>query len=210
MSDVRVNLLPDDVRRRNVESRRNLGIAAGFGVLLLAIGGVYYWQTTRVDEAQAVVDEEQETLTALQAELASLQEYEELRELRAEGDDVLRTALGLEASIAGIMQDIASVMPPDSQLDSLTLSLTDPTPGDLGATREAYGSLVMSGQTRLGHAPGLERFLLEFDKIAAFSDLYFSNSTLDERGVSSFTSEADLGSEVLTGRYLEGLPEVLR
>ncbi len=60
------------------------------------------------------------------------------------------------------------------------------TAGQLGDARDSWGTITMTGQTRLGHAPGLERLLLEFDKIAAFSDLYFSNSTVDERGVSTF------------------------
>lgn len=210
MSDVRVNLLPEDVRRKGAESRRNVGVVAAFGVLILVIGAVYFWQLQRVDSAQAVVDEEQAALQALQAERAELQEYEELRTLREEGDQVVRVAMGREASAAGVMQDIAAVMPSDAQLDSLTMSMTEPTPPDLGDVRERYGTISMTGRTRLGHAPGLERFLLEFDKIAAFSDLYFSDSSIDEIGAASFNVDVDLGPEILTGRYAAGLPEELR
>lgn len=210
MSNVRVNLLPEDIKRRDRQNRRTGLIAIAFVVLLLLIGAAYWWALTEVDEAQAEVDEQQEILQALQADLASLQEFAELRDLRAEGDQVLQAALGGEVSVAGIMQDIAAVMPPDAQLDSLTINATGQTDPELGATRPSYGTVTLTGQTRQGHAPGLERFLLEFDKIAAFSDLYFTNSTVDERDVSTFNADLDLGPEVLTGRYVEGLPEELR
>lgn len=210
MSDARVNLLPDEQKRRDAQGRRTAGLAAGFGVLVLAIGGVYYWQVTRVNDAQAVVDEEQAELQALQAEQAELQNFAELRTLREEGDATIVAALGAEVSVAGILQDTASVMPPDAQLDALTVTVSGLTEPGLGDERAAWGTMTMSGQTRLGHAPGLERFLLEFDKIAAFSDLYFSNSTVDERGVSTFSATLELGPEVLTNRYVNGLPEELR
>lgn len=210
MSTVRVNLLPEDIKRRDRQNRRTGVIVIAFVVLLLLIGAAYWWALTEVDEAQAEVDEQQEVLQALQADLASLQEFAELRELREEGNQVLQTALGGEVSVAGILQDIAAVMPPDAQLDSLTINVTEQTDPELGATRPSYGTITLSGQTRQGHAPGLERFLLEFDKIAAFSDLYFTNSTVDERDVSTFNADLDLGPEVLTGRYVEGLPEELR
>lgn len=207
---VRVNLLPDDLQRKEQADRRNLMIGGAFVVLLVVIAGVYWLQLMDANAAQAELDEEQETLQALQAELASLQEYEELRSLREEANEVLQSALAGEASVAGILQDIASVMPPDAQLDSLTINVTGETEAELGDLRPYWGTVTVTGQTRLGHAPGLERFLLEFDKIAAFSDLYFSNSTVDERGVSTFNADLDLGPEVLTGRYANGLPEELR
>lgn len=209
-ANVQVNLLPDDVRRKGAANRRNLAIGAGFLVLIAAVGGATWVQMQRVDEAQEVVDAEQATLNALQAEQAELAEFARLRDLRKDADAVLLAAMGREASVAGILQDIATVMPPDSQLDSFTMTLTEHTPAELGDNRDKWGSITVTGQTRLGHAPGLERFLLEFDKIAAFSDLFFSNSTVNEIGVSTFNAEADLGPEILTGRYLTGLPEALR
>jgi hypothetical protein len=210
MSNVNVNLLPDDVRRKGQRSRQNTAVAVGFGVLVLAVGGVYVWQLQRVDDAQAVVDDEQAELQALQAELGELGEFEQLRDLRAEGDRVVTTAMAGEASVAGVLQDVAAVMPPDAQLATMNATVTGQTDGDLGDQRTSWGSITMTGETRLGHAPGLERFLLEFDKIDAFADLYFSNSVVDERGVSSFNAELDLGPEILTGRYLDGLPEEMR
>lgn len=209
-NSARVNLLPDDVRRKGQSSRRNAGIAAGFGVLLVVIGGVWYLQVQRVDDAQLVVDDEQARLQALQGELAELEQFADLRARRDEGDALLAAALGGEASVAGILQDTASVMPPDAQMDSLSISITGQTAAGLGDQRDSWGTMSIAGQTRLGHAPGLERFLLEFDKVAAFSDLYFSNSTVDERGVSTFTAELELGPEILTRRYATGLPEEMR
>lgn len=210
MSTVRVNLLPDTVRRRESANRRNAFIGVGFVGLLALIGAGYWLAVQDVNTAQAELDEEQATLSALRADLASLQEFSELRDLREQGDRMLQSALGAEASAAGILQDLATVMPGTAQLNSLAINLSGPNQNASGMRSLTWGSVSMSGETLHGHAPGLERFLLEMDKIAAFSDLYFSNSTVDERDVSSFSASANLGPEILTGRYANGLPEDLR
>jgi Tfp pilus assembly protein PilN len=210
MSTVRVNLLPDTVRRRESANRRNALIGVGFVGLLALIGAGYWVAVQDVNNAQAEVDEEQATLSALRADLAALQEFSELRNLREQGDRMLQSALGAEASAAGVLQDLATVMPGTAQLNSLAITLSGPNQDASGTRPTTWGTVTMSGETLHGHAPGLERFLLEMDKIAAFSDLYFSNSTVDERGVSTFSASANLGPEVLTGRYADGLPEELR
>ena len=81
-----------------------------------------------------------------------------------------------------------------------------------GTEPTSLGTLVAVGRSLNDHAPGLERLLLEFDKVAAFHDLFFTSSVLEEPETPypTFTVEAQLGPEVLTGRYLDGVPEDLR
>ncbi len=103
------------------------------------------------------------------------------------------------------------MMPSDAELGSLTVNLT-PTPGvpTLGEVITPFGTVSLGGRTLGGHAPGLERLLLELEKVSSFSGVYFTSSTVDEEGISSFTIDMNLGPEVLTRRYAEGLPEEVR
>ena len=214
MSDVRVNLLPQETADKQRASRARAGAAAGLGVIVLGIAGAWWYMGTQVDEANDELAVEQETLTALRADLAELSEFGELSQRAQEADANLAVVLGNEASLAGLMQDIAAVMPTDTELSAFNATVDTTTPPTLGDVRPAIGLISMEGRTVQGHAPGVERLMLELDKLSSLDDLFMSNSILEENelvttDVAAFSVEADLGPEALTNRYVNGLPEVL-
>lgn len=210
---VRVNLLPGEVAERNRAARQRAGLAAAAVGLLGLLGLVYLVQLNRVGDAQEQLAAEQARVAELEAELADLQEFQELEQRAEASTTILSTALGDEATLAGVLQDLASVMPSDAELNSLTVTVT-PDAGTavpaLGEPVAPFGRITLSGRTLRGHAPGLERLLLELEKVASFSAVFFSSSTVDEDGVGTFSVELNLGSEILTRRYVDGLPEELR
>ena len=214
MSDVRVNLLPQETADKQRASRARAGAAAGLGVIVLGIAGAWWYMGTQVDEANDELAVEQETLTALRADLAELSEFDELSQRAQDADANLAVVLGNEVSLAGLMQDVAAVMPTDTELTALNVTVDTATAPTLGDVRPAIGAITMQGRTVQGHAPGVERLMLELDKLASLDDLFMSNSTLEENelvttDVAAFSLEADLGPEGLTNRYVNGLPEVL-
>lgn len=209
---VRVNLLPGDVEARNKAARQRAGLAAG-GVLFLALlVALYLFQVGRVNSVEEQLEAEQQELAALQEELTSLREFQELEERLVAAEGVVATAMGGEGSVAGVLQDLAAVFPSDADLTELSIVLTgEPDDPPLGAERPGYGTLTATGRTTRGHAPGLERLLLELEKVGAFEDVYFSGSTLEEDdSFATFGVDLRLGPEVLTRRYVDGLPEELR
>lgn len=208
----RVNLLPREAEEREAR-RRAIGIGAvGLLVLLGILAGLYFFQISRVNGARDQLAEEEAERDALQAQADQLAPYADLATRRDAAVEIVTTVMAGEVSLAGVLQDVAAVMPNEAALLNLSIAVaTAPEPPagfDLGGP--AFGSLTASGETFGGHAPGVERFIIEFDKIAAFFDVFVSSSTIDEEGIATFTLEADLGAEILTGRYLEGLPEELR
>ena len=212
---VRVNLLPKASADKQRASKARAGVAAGFGVLVLGIAGAWWYMGTQVTEANDELGVEQAALATLQADLASLSEFGELSDRAEQADQDLAVVLGNEVSLAGLMQDIASVMPTDTELSALNTTIDTDAAPSLGDLRPAIGLVSMQGRTVRGHAPGVERLMLELDKLASLDDLFMSNSTLEENelvatDVAAFSVEADLGREALTGRYLDGLPEVMR
>lgn len=208
---VRVNLLPREAYARQVAARQRAGVLGGFVALLLVLGFAYWWQSAQLGDAESELADEEAVLASLEGELADLHEYEELEQRIEHDQQLIASVLADEVSFAAILQDVAAVMPSDAQFEQLSISANAATPEE-GIERPSWGTITAQGSTLANHAPGLERLLLEFDKIAAFHDLFFNSSSLDDPDddIVSFNVEAELGPEILTGRYEDGIPEELR
>lgn len=208
---VRVNLLPQETSAKQAAARQRNGLIGAGAVVILALGATSVWQSGRVSDAEDRLAEEQAVLVALQADQQQLSEFADLESRIGESDTLIAEALATEVSFAGVMQDVASVMPSDAQLESLTVTVNTAAPVP-GVETTSYGTMVAVGRSLNNHAPGLERLLLELDKVVAFHDLFFTSSVLEEptEPYPTFTIESQLGPEVLTGRYFDGVPEGLR
>lgn len=208
---VKVNLLPQESKRDAAAQQQRVGAGIAGLVLIGLLGGAWYYQQTRIDDAEQRLAEQQQVLADRQARQGELAVYAELRAEREAADQKIIASLGGEISAAGIMQDLALVFPPNAELSDMQFTVTDPTQAaPAGATRIRYGTLSLSGRTLAGHAPGLEGLLLDIERIAANSNVFFTTATLDQDDAIAFEIEVDLGEEVLTGRYAQGLPEELR
>ncbi|WP_052667337.1 PilN domain-containing protein [Nitriliruptor alkaliphilus] len=207
---VKVNLLPQEQTARQSANRQRNGVIAGGVAVLAVLGAVTVWQDGRVAEAEDRLTGEQAVLASLQAEVTQLDEFADLERRVTESDTLIVQALAGETSFAGILQDIAAVMPSDAQLETLAITLD----GEMepGTESVSLGSFVAVGKSLNNHAPGLERLLLELDKVNAFHDLFFTSSILEEPTdpYPTFTVEGQLGLDILTGRYFTGVPEGLR
>lgn len=211
---VRVNLLPRETFAQQEAARQRLLAGVAGLVLLAVLGGVYLLQMNALSNARDERDVAQAELHQLEAREAQLAEFGDLEQRIRERQEVIATALAGELSFAGMLQDIAAVMPTDAALSDFDVSAVEDTGPDGQAVREIVARIVANGESLQGHAPGLERLLLQFDKIASFFDIYVTNSELDEEDtdndVAVFTVEVDVGQEARTGRYVEGVPEELR
>ena len=198
----RVNLLPGTVRERDAATKQR--VYAGVIVLVVIAGlvGAYFWQQAVLQDAEDELADAQDELLAAQAEVAELSLYEDLEQRLADSDAVLGAALQDEATLAGILQDIALVTPTEGALRSLSVSFLadEPEVGSFSATAEVLDS----------HAPGVERFLLQLDRAAGFRNVYPGGSTIDEDDIAVFPVTVQLGPEYRTERYRDGLPEELR
>jgi hypothetical protein len=209
---VRVNLLPRETYAQQAAVRQRNMILLGALALLLLLGLAHLFQVSRVNDARAERDAAQEELQALQAREAELAEFQDLEQRVREAQDNISTAFSHEISFAGLLQDVAAVMPGDAALTEFDVVAVEDAGPDGDAVREVVARITAGGESLLGHAPGLERLMLQFDKIGSFFDVYFTSSELDEDDddVAIFTFEVDVGDEARTGRYLDGVPEELR
>lgn len=216
---VRVNLLPEATRQRDRAARQRLLALAAGGLLLAGLGGTYAWASGQVTAAEDLLAAEQQTTATLRGEVVALGEFDDLASRRDEARQLLVEAMGTEVSLAGVLQDVAAVMPTDTQLETLTVDVTAAdTPPDVAAEAAVdgappgVGSYNATGKTLTSHAPGVERVLHQLEKVVGFRDLYLNSSTLEEvdERIAAFSLDGRIGSEARTERYADGLPEELR
>ena len=205
---VRVNLLPEATKARDRASNQRALVAAAGLALMIGLGGLYFAASSQVNAAEDQLLAEEAITSQNQLQVAELVAFRDLADRSEVAEAVLLAAMGGEVSAAGILQDIALVTPADTQLETLNVQILGPTELD----PDAVGSINMNGKTLASHTPGVERVLIELDKVVTFSDLYLNSSTLDDASerVASFSLDGRVASEASTGRYANGLPEELR
>ncbi|HEX2027495.1 MAG TPA: hypothetical protein VHF25_05795 [Nitriliruptorales bacterium] len=212
---IRVNLLPREELERERRRRALVGLGVAGGALVVVLVGLYLLQAGRVDRAEEQLRAAEERRGQVQMQVRALDQYADLERRRDEAVEVVKATMAADVTFAGVLQDLAAVMPNEAAMTALTVTMAAAEgEGDPAAEGFAFGpssgTISGTGETLRQHAPGVERFLLEFDKIAAFFNVFLNDSTLDEEGITVFTFEANLGPEVFTGRYADGLPEELR
>lgn len=208
---VRVNLLPEATRARSRASHQRSLVLVAIAGLLVLLGGAYWWAAAQVSDAEERLATEQARTSQLRSERAELLAFQELADRRDRAEARLTAALAGEVSAAGILQDLAAVVPPDTQLESLSITI-EAGASDVEVASPFVGGFTLTGRTLTSHAPGVERVLMSLGKIASFRELYLNSSTLDDddERVATFSLDGQLDRSVTTGRYAEGLPEVLR
>lgn len=202
---VRVNLLPEATKQRDRASHQRAIAGLAVVVLLAVLGGVYLWAASEVTRAEEVLALEEARSAELRGEQAELIAFQELADRRDRSDAILQGTMGTEVSIAGILQDVAAVVPPDTELDALNITLAPP---EIEGP-PIVGTVNVSGRTLAAHAPGVERVLMGFNKISSFHEPYMNSSTLEDTDgrVAAFSIDSQITEQASTGRYANGLPE---
>ena len=200
---VRVNLLPEEVHARGQANRTR--ILAGVLVVLLVgiLAALSLLQRSSIGDAEDRLAAVEQQNAALQADIAALQPFADLEGRANTAVELVGDALSAESSLAAVLQDLSTVMPPNAQIDTLSITL----PGEAqepasGGARLVYGQLLATGQVLDGVAPGVERLIIDLERVAAFDNAYVTTSTVDDEGVATFSLEVDLGPEMLTERYV--------
>ena len=198
----RVNLLPGTVRERDAATRQRVVAGAVVVVVIAALAVATLLQRGVLQDAEEELADAEAELADAQAEVAELALYEDLEQRTADADVILSAAMGDEATLAGLLQDIALVTPPEGALRTLSISFEPDASG--------VGSFNAQMEVLDSHAPGAERFLLQLERAVGFRNVFPGASILDENDIATFPVTVQLGHEYRTERYDDGLPEVLR
>lgn len=198
---VKVNLLPQEVGERSRAGRQRALTGAAFGILLLGVGGAWWWNGGRVDDARTELAAADEQVATLQGELSELEPFAQLQAREQAGSQLLGQTLGDEVSVAGVLQDLSSVFPPNAELSSLSVTITGERSPVAGGQRIVLGQVQGTGYLLLGVAPGAERLLLDVGRAAAFDNVFVSTQYDEALAADQFSFDFELGPEASTDRY---------
>ncbi len=204
---VRINLLPRATKERARGAKQRL-IAGGALLLLLVVLAVAtLLQRMTLSQAEDDLAIAQAELAEAGAAVAALSDYAELERRLEQDREVVVAALSNQVTLAGILQDIALIMPPGIDLGTLTINLVPPQPTEEGLPQNV-GLLTASGESVEEIAPGIERLLRRIEQVAGFREPFLSSASKDDEDIVSYNLEIELGPEHLTLRYVDPLPEV--
>lgn len=214
---IKFNLLPKkDAERVRANRQRSIGLV----VVAAVLGGLaflYMGQLARANMAENRLEEAQAELSELNAEVAALSEYQQLKDERRAANEVIVAALGAEISLADLIDSVGAGTPPNSWYQSWQLALHPQPQKPLGSEPLTLGRLTLVGTNTQQTAPGVRSLVDTLGTVEGFANVFvasltevepdrFANSNGNEV---DFHVELDLTGERLTGRYLNGLPEAL-
>jgi Tfp pilus assembly protein PilN len=201
-----VNLLPPEIRQRAI-IRRNTFLIAAAGVLLVGLMVLLYFvQVGRLSGVNDQISAQEATNTSLKNQAAQLSEF---ASLKAEADAkraVLTELYANEVSMSSLLQDVSNVMPSDSYLSSLSVSIDQPGAGtpSTGGTTTFIGQVTFAGQ-----AYRSETFPIWLDRIGSITG--FENPFLNAYSeaqpgslVYQFQSSVNLSADAMTARGARG------
>lgn len=139
-----VNLLPPELRQRQVVRRQTAFIAlVGVGVLVL-IAVFYFFQTVRLSSSKDALATQEAKNGQLQSQIAELQPFADLQQTLEAKKQLHDTLFLNEVSWSGVLLDVSRMIPDTSYLTSLAGSVGVPTGTQVGAAAPVPG-LVDTG-----------------------------------------------------------------
>ena len=204
-----INLIPQEGKAASdARNRMFLWVALGL-IYVLLLGVVSVWRQGAVTDAEAELQEQQQTNQELQLEVSSLTGAEEVRNDFDSGAALLAGVLISDVSWGRLLNDMGRLIP-DRVWISNYAGVTNPLVGAGDATA-GVGELSFNGTAFA--PPDVSAWLrvLDSDRYPGVVGTWASGITASEvAGVDivTFGSSTSLTSEALSGRLFERIPEI--
>jgi Tfp pilus assembly protein PilN len=144
-----VNLLPPENRERQQAKRKTQLIGLVGAVVIGALVFLSFSQNARVADVQSKVSAQNAVNAQLQTEVSSLQEYSVLRQSLSDRQTLEQTAMAGDLSWSNVLHQVATVLPENVWLTSMSGTTTAAqaeagatTPGATGPSSSVVGSLT--------------------------------------------------------------------
>ncbi len=175
----KVNLLPPELRQRQVERRTTTLVAAIGAAVLTLILVFYFFQTMQLSSAQDELAEQRQANADLSAQIAELQPYADLQADLAAKQQLVDSLYLNEVSWAGVLLDVSRVIPDESYLTNLTGQITAPTGTQVGTpveggTTSLIGSVTFSGVAR--ETRTIASWLTRLEQIRGWDNPWVNNA----------------------------------
>jgi Tfp pilus assembly protein PilN len=215
----RIDLLPPVYEQKRRESRNILFVLAAGVLVLLLLGGYWFYLGTQISDQKNVLADVQARNATIQADIDALQRF---ADLQAEVD-AKRTALQLvmagDIDWPAIMTEVAMVIPGEVWLTNLNASAgategaapvgTETAAIDIEPNPQV-GRISFSG-TALS-MPGVAKWLLRLESVKEFFAVYLGAASASGDGTTgpitvTFTSTLELSDKAVSGRFQNGVGE---
>jgi len=194
-----VNLLPPELRAREV-TRRQFNIVVVVGVIVLGLVGLFYFfQVMNLSGAQDDLAAQEADNAQLQAQIADLQRFADLQAQLAARQAQVRTVFAGEISWSTALLDVSRVIPTNAYLTSLSASISAaPVEGATGAT--LVGAIDFTGQVL--ETDTLASWLTRLEQVDGWVNAWFNSATESApfTRIYTFSSGVDLTAEATTRR----------
>ncbi len=201
-----VNLLPPELREKQV-SRRLTTLAAGLGAVVIALIVVFYFfQTMRLSDAQDELAQQKQANDQLQSQIGELQPFADLQAELATKQQLVDTLYLNEVSWASVLLDVSRVIPDQSYLTTLTGQITAPTGTQVGVTPvigvvpDLIGNVSFSGVAR--ETETIASWLTRLEQVRGWVNPWVTNAS--ENGeltrIYTFDGGLDLTFDAATPR----------
>lgn len=195
---MRVNLLPSEIRERQIVRRQAILIGVFGALIVVALGAFFVLQQLRLNGVRSDMAVQEEQNQQLRQEIATLQRFDQLQREAEESRTLLASLMADEVLWSGVLRDVSLVIPGEAWLTGFTgesggssAAATTVTPGLIGQI--SFNGHAMDHRT-------VALWLTRLEDVQGFINPWLSNSQktlIGEREVVQFTSTVDLSQDSL-------------
>jgi len=202
-----VNLLPPELRERQVVRRTtSLVVAAGLSALAL-IGIFYVFQVQRLSQVQTDLEAQHSTNARLVSQIASLREFAALQAELAAKEALIDVIFVNEVSWSSALLDVSRVIPDASYLTNLTGQIVATVAGEVvaeptGGTPETtlVGNMTFAGVAN--QTETIATWITSLEEVQGWVNAWVNSAQEDTPGsrIYTFSNGLDLTQEAVTER----------
>lgn len=182
----RVNLLPVSERPRTTTNVPALTLVAGFIVVIFALVLGYLLMTGTVEDRRQELADLQQQTKVLESQIATLREYEELANHRAQTEEAVQALYAGRTLLADILDSISRVAPETVWFKTLNITTEEPGVQSVPAAdrQQARSDNRLSLEAKAHTMEDVAQLMVRMQLILGLSDVKLSRAAA-EQGTSS-------------------------
>lgn len=196
--DVPINLLPSDIRAAHRLRRVFNGVLGTAGLIVVILATLTFFQHRALNQAKHELADQKARAAQLTTQVTALAPFGAMETQLLATRRALASSLFGDVAWSRFMTDLSRTIPSDSWVTSVSMSAK---PGVSPAGVPSLGTAKYSGSVKT--FPGLAGWLTSMQKLSGLNFVYLnsgSKQTVGTTSVVSFSAQADLTPQMLSGR----------
>jgi Tfp pilus assembly protein PilN len=194
-----VNLLPREILQRQRLRRLTYLIGVGAAGLVALIFLFYLMQVGTLGSVREDIDRQERTNQGIQAQIQTLQEFEDLQAEAQRKQELLDAAFAGELSFSGVLTDVSRLIPGTAFLNSLSIQTTAPAQPTVPETAQAFVGAISFGGVGT-EFDTVADLLTRLERVRGWVNPWVQSAADAETAGVTFTTGVDLSDAVLTKR----------